>query len=352
MPKIIFDGFCKDRVFLNEQMLRPNKNIKIFFNYFLGPVLFIWLSLSIYHQVKSQPDFNLSWAKIKYALEGEQSWMFWVVLLLMLVNWGIEARKWQVLLKDLQKITWWKAFKATVAGVAFAINTPNRIGEYGGRVLYLDEENRFRAVSLTLVGSISQFLVTLIAGCGGLIFLLNISGVEVPIIRSGQYLLWIKVILNIITLFAVLGLIVYFRLSWLVKVIDKLPAFYKLATHIRILEELRFDILLRVLSLSFFRYGVFVIQYVLMIKLMKVDVTVWQAFWLISVVFLVLAVVPTIALAEIGIRGKVSLELFGLFSMNNVGIIAASMGIWFINLVIPALLGSILIFRIKIFKNK
>ena len=85
---------------------------------------------------------------------------------------------------------------------------------------------------------------------------------------------------------------------------------------------------------------------------MQVDVTVWQTFWLISVVFLVLAVVPTIALAEVGIRGKISLELFGLFSINNIGIITASVGIWCINLVIPSLLGSLLILRIKIFKNK
>jgi hypothetical protein len=333
-------------------MLRLNKNIKIFFNYFLGPVLFVWLSFSIYHQIKNQPDLDLSVAKIKYALEGQQSWMIWVVLLLMLVNWGVEARKWQVLVMGLEDIGWWKAFKATVAGVAFAMNTPNRIGEYGGRVLYLQEGNRIRGVSLTLVGSISQLLVTLIAGCGGLIFLLNTSGSATAITEAGQHGLWIKIILNIIAVVAVLGLIVYFRLSWLIKLIDKIPAFYKLVTHIEILEELSFGILLRVLSLSFLRYCVFVVQYILMIQLMQVEVTVWQAFWLVSVVFLILAVVPTIALAEIGIRGKVGLKLFGLFSMNNLGIITASVGIWFINLVIPSLLGSILIFRIKIFKNK
>lgn len=333
-------------------MLRPNKNIKIFFNYCLGPLLFVWLSLSIYHQVKNQPGLDLSLAKIKHALEGHQSWMFWVVLLLMLVNWGVEARKWQVLLKDLEDIGWWKAFKATLAGVAFAMNTPNRIGEYAGRILYLREGNRIRGVSLTLVGSISQFLVTLMAGCGGLIFLLNVPASSMLVAGAGQYVLWIKVILNIIAIVAILGLIVYFRLGWLVKLIDKIPALYKLAIHIEILEELRFVILLRILSLSFFRYCVFVTQYVLMIKLMQVDVTVWQAFWLISVVFLILAVVPTIALAEIGIRGKIGLELFGLFSTNSVGIITASVGIWIINLVIPALLGSMLIFRTKIFKNR
>ncbi len=85
---------------------------------------------------------------------------------------------------------------------------------------------------------------------------------------------------------------------------------------------------------------------------MQLDVTVWQAFWLLSVVFLILAVVPTIALAEIGLRGKISLELFGMFSNNHIGIIAVSAGIWAINLVIPAIAGSLLILRIKIFKNK
>ncbi len=314
--------------------------------------MFVWLSLSIYHQIKNQPDLHLSVAKIKFALKGQQGWMFWVMLFLMLVNWGIEARKWQVLLKGLENISWFKAFKATVTGVAFAMNTPNRIGEYGGRVLYLREGNRIRGVSLTIVGSMSQFLITLIVGCGGLIFLLNISGSAAAIAGAGKYGLWIKVVLNIIAAVAVLGLIVYFRLGWLIKLIDKIPAFNKLATHIEILEDLRFGVLLRVLSLSFFRYCVFIIQYVLLIHLMQVDVSVWQAFWLISVIFLILAVVPTIALAEIGIRGTISIELFGLFCTNNVGIITASLGIWFINLVIPSLLGSILIFRIKIFKNK
>lgn len=333
-------------------MLRLNKNIKIFFNYFLGPVLFVWLVFSIYQQIKNQPDLDLSWAKITFALGGEQSWMFWVVLLLMAANWGLEARKWQVLLKPIEQISWFKAFKATVAGVAFAISTPNRIGEYGGRMLYLHEGNRLKAISFTIVGSFSQFPVTLIMGCGGLIFLLNIPGSVPTHITSGPYLIWIELILYVVSITVVIGLIIYFRLPWLIKRIDKVPVFSRLIRYVNMLEQLSFAILLRVLSLSFFRYFVFALQYVLMIKLMQVSVTVWQAFWLISVMFLVLAVVPTIALAEIGIRGKVSVELFGLFSGNTIGIITASFGIWLINLVVPSLLGSILIFRIKIFKNK
>lgn len=278
--------------------------------------------------------------------------MFWAVLFLMIINWGVEARKWQVLLKPVERMSLWSAFKATLAGVAFAINTPNRMGEYGGRVLFVREDNRIKAISLTVVGSMSQLLVTLLTGCGGLIFLLNISESATSLVVSKSYFFWIQVIVYIVSALLLVGLLIYFQLNWLVRLIEKVQPFSKFAYHVAVLEALNFEVLLRVLSLSMTRYLVFICQYILMIQLMQVDVTVWQAFWLISVIFLVMAVIPTVALAEIGLRGKVSLELFGLFSSNNLGVIAASIGIWAINLIIPALMGSLLILRIKIFKNK
>jgi hypothetical protein len=41
-----------------------------------------------------------------------------------------------------------------------------------------------------------------------------------------------------------------------------------------------------------------------------------------------------------------------LSSNNLIGIQAASLGIWIINLVVPAVVGSLLILRIKIIKEK
>jgi hypothetical protein len=71
-----------------------------------------------------------------------------------------------------------------------------------------------------------------------------------------------------------------------------------------------------------------------------------------SVVFLVLAIIPSIALlTELGIRWKTSIELVALFSTNITGILATSLAIWIINLVIPALIGSLLILGIKFFKK-
>ena len=89
-----------------------------------------------------------------------------------------------------------------------------------------------------------------------------------------------------------------------------------------------------------------------MLQVFGVEASIVSMAMMVSVLFLVLAMVPSIALAELGFRGKVSLQLFGLLSTNHIGIIAAAAGIWIINLIIPAIAGSILILGVRLFKNK
>ncbi len=73
---------------------------------------------------------------------------------------------------------------------------------------------------------------------------------------------------------------------------------------------------------------------------------------MVGVMLTLLAIIPTTALAELGIRGKMSLLLLGLISTNSVGIIATAAGIWLINLILPAIAGTLFILGIRIFRNK
>jgi hypothetical protein len=137
-------------------------------------------------------------------------------------------------------------------------------------------------------------------------------------------------------------------LQWL----ERIPKTGRFMQYLSVIETLPVSFLLRVALLSGVRYIVFVIQYILLLQLFNVDISAWQAFWLISVLYVVLAVTPTITLAELGIRGQVSLVLFGMVSANSLGIEAAATAIWAINLVLPALAGSLLFLGIKIFSDK
>jgi hypothetical protein len=49
----------------------------------------------------------------------------------------------------------------------------------------------------------------------------------------------------------------------------------------------------------------------------------------------------------LGLRGEISIKIIGLFSSNNLGILMASMTIWLVNLILPAMAGSLLILSIR-----
>jgi len=96
---------------------------------------------------------------------------------------------------------------------------------------------------------------------------------------------------------------------------------------------------------------VFILQYVLLTRVMGVALDFELSFWLLTIFYLVMAIAPTIGFAELPVRATASVELFKLFSPNIVGIQAAALGIWLINLVLPAIIGSVLILGVKIAKE-
>jgi MFS family permease len=329
-----------------------NKNIKLILNYILGPLVFIFLAYSIYHQLLKQPNWHQSWLQIKNAITGRQQWKIWMVILLMLVNWGLESKKWQLAIRPVQRINYWRSFCATLTGTTMASFTPNRMGEYLGRILYVEDGKRVQAISLTIVCSISQLLITMVAGCAGILYLqFHVHKENLP--GQGNLHFWLNVLFFGVSIVLIILAILYFRLSWLVRLLEKIPVKNKFLSSIKVLEEFNATILLRILLLSFVRYLVFVAQYYLLFSVFSVSLTWLQTAGGISVVFLVMAVIPTFTfLTELGLRWEAGIQVIELFSANAVGIFAASFGIWLINLIIPALIGSLLILNIKLFKNR
>ena len=330
--------------------MRLNKNIKIFLNYFLGPALFLWLSYSIYTQVKHQPDLKTSWIKIKQSLQSTEIWDLAIVIFLMIINWSIEALKWKISIQKVQPVSFSRSFRAILSGVSFSVSTPNRIGEYLGRILYIEEGNRLRVISLTIVSSISQLIITLFGGSVGLFFIRK--NIETGNTMQGLDSFWLQVLQYgvIIVLLILTG--IYFRLSLLINLVDKLRNNNRYSWLVGSLKDIDATLLLKLLSLSAIRYIVFVGQYFLLFRLFEVNAGWWECFWAVSVIFLVLAIIPTFAIAELGLRGNVSLKLIGLFSTNILGISLTTATIWIINLVLPAIAGSLLILSVKIFKNR
>ena len=264
----------------------------------------------------------------------------------MFVNYGLEACKWQQLLKPLEKISFLRAFKSVLAGSSITMLTPNRMGEYGGRIMYVKEPNRLRAISLTILGSISQLLVTMLMGTLGLLVLRFYSpalhGLHfIPAILANTLLLTCSFV-------SVFFLLFYLRIGWLIHLMEKIKWLAKPLKYVRLLDQFSGKQLLRILFLSLIRYGTFILQYMLLLSIMEVEISYWLSFWLLTIFYLIMVMAPSIGFTELPLRATASVEIFKLYSPNILGIQAAALGIWLINLVLPAIIGSILILGIKI----
>ncbi|MFY7965335.1 MAG: lysylphosphatidylglycerol synthase domain-containing protein [Chitinophagaceae bacterium] len=327
-----------------------NKKFKIFTNYILGPAIFIWFSVSIYKQIIQQKDLQKTWNELLNFSKTEWAIVI-AAFLLMFLNWGLETKKWQILIRGIEDVSFFKAFRAVFGGQAFALNTVNNLGEYVGRVLFLSEGNRLRGVSLTMVGSMSQVLVTFIMGFLSLFFsriLFEKNGLG----TGGVNTFWYSGLMFVLLTCTVLLTMVYFSLSWITKAVEKLPFISKYAFLIQKVEDFAPKDLTKILVFSFLRYVVFVVQYLLLLKVFKVEANMLLLALMVCVFLLILAIVPTIALTEVGLRGQISIQLIGLLSANTSGIVFAATAIWLINRVFPALAGSLFMLGIRLFKRQ
>ena len=323
--------------------MQLNKTIKIFLNYFLGPLLFVVLSFSIYQQIRHQPHLAQSWKEIKESFFSYKILYLILAMLLIFVNWGIETWKWKLLVGSVRPIKFSKAYKAVLSGVSFSIALPNRVGEYIGRMLYQPEGGRLKTISLAIVGSIAQLLATLLWGIVGLVILRKELLEAYP-----KFVIWFQFIIYGLIFVLILLSVFYFYVSSVVAFFRPWLKNHHFLYLVEALQNFNAVFLAKLFFLSSLRYGVFMLQYMVMFYFFHVQVAAAIIVPVMSVVFLALAIIPSIALVEVGLRGEVTLRLMGLFSVNTLGIGLTSVTIWFINLILPAIMGTLFLWNIKL----
>ncbi|MBK8547119.1 MAG: flippase-like domain-containing protein [Saprospiraceae bacterium] len=87
-------------------------------------------------------------------------------LLIMPLNWFLEALKWKSVLKPIVRLSLYESFKSIMSGVFIGIFTPARIGEYAGRLINLPENARIPSLGATFYNSIVQNGIHVVLGFG------------------------------------------------------------------------------------------------------------------------------------------------------------------------------------------
>src|SRR5476651_2573783 len=157
----------------------------------------------------------------------------------MLVNWLLEAMKWQYLTRNLEQITFWEAIECVFSGLTWAIFTPNRLGEYGGRVMFLPSRRRIHGMFAMAVGQFGQNVITNVLGS------IAIMWFTATFLHFNIWLLagiWVAGILNI-----ALFVICFFNIKWLVFLLNRVPFLKKFHRFFDVIGKYKFDELLNIM---------------------------------------------------------------------------------------------------------
>lgn len=293
----------------------------------------------IFLKINSREDFDQILNTIKESVQDSSKlFILIIVLILMGFNWFLETAKWKLLLEYISPTGWLRCLRSVLSGVTVSILTPNRIGEFAGRVLHLEKGVRVKAAIASVIGSMNQLLITILAGGVGLIL-------SMGLFVNDEFMGRLFILLVITGMCT--AVYIYFRIPGLTPLAEKFPAIRKLLLYTSVFGKYTSGTLLKLTFLSASRYMIFTAQFILMLHWFDIVIPWQDSMKAISIMYLVLAIVPTIALSELTIRGSVALYFFSAYSGNSSGILAASSMLWLINLVVPALTGSLAAFYFR-----
>ena len=254
------------------------------------------------------------------------------IVSLSLINWILEILKWQNLVSYVHQISFKESMKQTLGSLTASIFTPNRIGEYGAKMLYFDKKEAKKIVLLNLIGNTTQMLVTSFFGVFGLVI-------------TGLHLEFFREIYNEILVIALL-LIILLTLAYVFRKREFIYGFTieKLVTKIK---EVPRNIYRSNFQLATMRYLVFSHQFYFLLLLFGVSISYPIALATLFVMYFIASIVPTIHLMDVVIKGSVAVFLFAKLGVNEWIIVSITFLMWLFNLVIPVVMGSFFVMRFK-----
>ncbi|OON67144.1 hypothetical protein B0919_19895 [Hymenobacter sp. CRA2] len=267
-----------------------------------------------------------------------------LALLLVPVNWALEAAKWWRLARHLEPVSFGRSFRAVLTGLTLGFVTPNRVGDYAGRLLEL-KNRRPEALGAVFLGRYCQLVITLLAGSAGVLyFVTRYLGPQYPLVAAG------------LGLTAVLGnlllLLPLYRSRYLLAAVLQWRPLRRFQRYTANLPHYPASVLTQVLLLSGLRYGVFTAQFGLLLWAYGAHAPLGAALAAIAGTFLLKSLVPSLnALTDVGARELSATHLFGLLGLPVLPVLSASLSLWVLNIALPSAAGLLFVLRLKVLRR-
>ena len=276
----------------------------------------------IYSQLVNNDE--LDWEKFIILFQKNQSVAgISFILLLSVLNRFFEILKWQNLVSDLHKITLPEATQQVLGALTAGLFTPNGVGEYAGKALFFEKSKAKKIVFLNLICNGIQMILSAILGTIGLWFL--------------GYGLW------------VLGILLSALSFWLLAFGLKKFAIngYSIEKLIHKINEIPKSIHQKNIFLAVCRYLIFSHQYYFLFLAFDVDLPYLIMMATIASVYFLASSLPTFQFLDFAVKGSVAVYFFGILGVNEWIVVFISTLMWFLNVVLPVIIGSYYVINFK-----
>jgi hypothetical protein len=250
-----------------------------------------------------------------------------LAITLVLLNIGLAYRKW-VLTLDVLSISANTKTKvhSFFAGVVTGVLTPNMLGNFIGRFYYFERDYRLQITAFTLLSNLGQFLASITFGVVAVFWLDSLI-----VWRNERSLLYLLLLVAVVSY----------------------GVYYFIDTFLRLFKNKKFDGVFRnvlknapwyrtkLLALSFARFAVFTLQFSLMLVAYGADWS-WELIAAIWQVYLLTMLAPSLFLGKIGVKESIALFVLAAFGIDELTVLFASLSVWLINTMLPALVGLII----------
>lgn len=258
---------------------------------------------------------------------------FLLFLTLAAANWAFEILKWQTATSIVAPITFKTALKQSLSALTISLATPNRIGDYGAKIMYFPVDKRKQILLLNFLSNTIQMAITAIFGFMGLLYIVP----KFSLTYSATHL-----ILFLICIF-LLGLLAY-----LFKERQLLINGLSIKNVLMYLARIKNSIKIKIGGYALLRYVIFSFLFYLLLLFFGAEIGFLEAIPLIFSMYLLVSIIPTIFLFDLVVRGGVAVWLFSLVGVNELIVLSTVTAMWILNFVLPAIWGSFYVATFKL----
>ncbi|PRY47089.1 lysylphosphatidylglycerol synthase-like protein [Spirosoma oryzae] len=291
--------------------------------------------------VTQQQPFD--WAQVQAQFRTVAHPERWAALLLLLapVNWGLEALKWQWLLRRVETVSFADAYRGILAGMTLSFALPAQLGDVAGRVLSLRSAGRGAAVGASMVAGGMQFYVTLVLGTLALAWHLH----QLPIRQTPAAWWLLGTCAGLSVLGVAFGLLRQPTLNRLARWrrVQRFSSYWTVAGAYTNAE------IGLGLGIATLRYGIFALQFYVALRLVGIQAPVDALLAGIGLIYLIKNAAPPInMLSDLGVREAAALWVFAPLGLFAPVLLTATLTLWLVNVLTPVLIGLIWVWRLNL----